>query len=168
MKLKNTFYSHSLHFFVGILTSRIETKERREGSRGKISTSWVRSKESLFLFEVVWGVRLSWQLMSDVLGGPCPRLLLPLTLTDLKRHKLVIYALYVKKALILTPISCFCFIWLSCEFVVKFGNLARSKMRFRCVFRWDEALGGLNLNGEFKKHINKKPDRIVQEVVDIE
>lgn len=57
MKLKNIFYSHSLYFFVGILTSNIETKERRGGSRERISTSWVRSKVFLFLFEVVWGVR---------------------------------------------------------------------------------------------------------------
>lgn len=27
---------------------------------------------------------------------------------------------------------------------------------------------GLNLNGEFRKHINEKPDRIFQEVANIE
>lgn len=64
LKLKNIFSSHSLSFFVGILTSTIETKESRGGSKERIQIRWVRPKECLFLFEVVRGV--SVELKVDV------------------------------------------------------------------------------------------------------
>lgn len=45
----------------------------------------------------------------------------------------------IQKKNTLTPISCFSCFQLSCESVVKFWNVARSKIRFRCAFQRDEA-----------------------------
>lgn len=84
--------------------------------------------------------------MSDVLGGPCPWLMLTLTLADLLTHTSDIRT-NQRRVPAFTPISRFFLIWLTCAFVVKPGN---EEVKYDSGVLSDgmEPLTGLNLNGE--------------------
>lgn len=84
--------------------------------------------------------------MSDVLGGPCPWLLLTLTLADLLTHTSDIRTTR-RRAPTFTPISRFFLIRLACAFVLKLGN---EEVKYDSGVLSDgmEPLTGLNLNGE--------------------
>lgn len=84
--------------------------------------------------------------MSDVLGGPCPWLLLTLTLDDLLTHTSDIRT-NQRRVPTFTPISRFFLIRLTCAFVLKAGN---EEVKYDSGVLSDgmEPLTGLNLNGE--------------------
>lgn len=84
--------------------------------------------------------------MSDVLGGPCPWLLLTLTLADLLTHTSDIRT-NQRRAPTFTPISRFFLIRLTCAFVLKMGN-EEVKYDSGVLLDGMEPLTGLNLNGE--------------------
>lgn len=99
--------------------------------------------------------------MSDVLGGPCPWLLLTLTLVDLLTHTSDIHT-NQRRASTFTPISRFFLIRLTCAFVLRPGNEVKYDSGVLSVGM--EPLTGLNLNEEFKKDINNKADAIFQDI----
>lgn len=84
--------------------------------------------------------------MSDVLGGPCPWLLLTLTQADLLTHTSDIRT-NQRRAPTFTPISRFFLIRLTCAFVLKTGN-EEVKYDSGVLLDGMEPLAGLNLNGE--------------------
>lgn len=99
--------------------------------------------------------------MSDVLGGPCPWLLLTLTLADLLTHTSDIRTTQ-RRVPTFTPISRFFLIRLTCAFALRPGNEVKYDSGVLSVGM--EPLTGLNLNEEFKKDINNKADTIFQDV----
>lgn len=101
--------------------------------------------------------------MSDILGGPCPWLLLTLTLDDLLTHRLLIYTLTKEERPLSHLFLAFFIFRLTCALVLKLGN-EEVKYDSGVLLDGMEPLTGLNLNGEFRTDINNKPDAIFQDV----
>lgn len=113
----------------------------------------------------------SWLLLTLTPANPITQ-----TYTHTHVHRcytLLKYALYFflkkREKSSLCPVSTVSFIRLSSEFVARLGNVAKSKIWLRCASSWVQAFKiGLNLNTEFRKHINKTLDRIFQDLINTE